>query len=472
LSLLWSACASIENSKDDLILDHLKPHANIRNLKISGYAGARLPIWIENLHVKILVSLELARCDYLEHLPSLGELTHLKKLWLECLPSLQVIGQPSQQSSITRIDSYFPPNLEILIVRRCKELKQLPILPPCLVHLEINQVGLTEFQRIGGLHGENIGTNSSKLLFVSVEECASLKGSILLQEQYIRTICVLRIINCKELEYVPLLFEEMSELTELSIINCPKFKTSSEVKGKIFLTSLEKLTIKQSGDLECSLIKLLHGLSKLSELVLENCLSLESLPSADVCKSLKSLKFMDLIGCENLQSLGGLGSLGHLIALKISGCSKLTEVGSSVTPHASALASTAAAEDDCIEEENLVVSASSLLIDYVEVDLPTILNIEPLKSICHTKGLVIRDGTQMECLPEQWLLQNHKELQSLKVLSANSLEFVPMDMRNLRSLNFLLLSGAEKLQSLPDLPSSLQWLHVMGCCPELETMLE
>jgi hypothetical protein len=42
------------------------------------------------------------------------------------------------------------------------------------------------------------------------------------------------------------------------------------------------------------------------------------------------------------------------------------------------------------------------------------------------------------------------------------LESLPMHMRNLRSLNFLLLLGAEKLQSLPDLPSSLQWLHVMG----------
>jgi hypothetical protein len=328
--------------------------------------------------------------------------------------------------------------------------------------LEISRVGLTEFRGIGGLHSENTGTNSSKLLFVSVEECATLKGSLLFQEQYIRTIRVLCIINCKELEYVPLLFEEMSELTELSIINCPKLKTLSEVEGKIFLPSLEKLTIKQSGDLECSLIESLHGLSRLSELVLENCLSLESLPSTDVCKSLNSLKFMEIIGCENLQSLGDLGSLGHLIALKISACSKLTEVGSSVTPHASALASTAAVKDDCIEEENLVVSASSLLIDYVEVDLPTILNIEPLKSICHTNGLEIRDGTQMECLPEQWLLQNHKELQSLKVLSANSLESLPMHMRNLRSLNFLLLLGAEKLQSLPDLPSSLQWLHVMG----------
>lgn len=57
------------------------------------------------------------------------------------------------------------------------------------------------------------------------------------------------------------------------------------------------------------------------------------------------------------------------------------------------------------------------------------------------------------------------------MLSAKSLESLPPRMRDLRALNFLLLSGAEKLRSLPDLPSSLQWLHVMGCCPELEAQI-
>ncbi|XP_062202401.1 disease resistance protein RGA2-like isoform X2 [Phragmites australis] len=472
LSLSWSAWASVENSKDDLILDHLEPHANIRNLKISGYGGARLPVWIENLRVKNLVSLELARCLYWEHLPSLGELTFLKKLWLECLPSLQQIGQSSQLSNISCIDSYLPPNLETLIVRRCKELTQLPILPPSLVHLEISKVGLTKLPRIGNLNGECIDTKPSKLLFVSVEECeclTSLERSLRLQMQYIRTIHVLRISDCKELESAPLSFEEMSELRELDIRNCPKLRTSSELEGKILPPSLENLTIKQFGDLEQSLIKSLHGLANLSELVLENCPGLVSLPSADVCKSLKSLKFMEIIRCENLSSFGGLGSLRSLIVLKISTCSKLTEVGLSLTPHASAPSAADSAAG--IEEVNLVVPASSLQIDYLEVDLPYVLNIEPLKSLCHTKGLVIRDGMQMESLPEQWLLQNHKELRSLKVLSANSLESLPLGMRDLSSLNFLLLSGVEKLRSLPDLPSSLQWLHVMGCCPELETQI-
>ncbi|KAF8726401.1 hypothetical protein HU200_019865 [Digitaria exilis] len=508
LSLMWSARNNAENGNDDLILDHLEPHANIRNLTISGYCGTRLPFWIEKLRVKNLVSLELARCIYWEQLPSLGELECLKKLWLERLPSLQQIGQTSQRSNNSCIDSYLPPHLDTLIVRHCEELKQLPIIPPSLVHMKISKVGLTKFPRIGNLHGESIETRPSKLQFVSVEECENLtllEGSLLLQIHYIRTINVLCISDCKELESAPR-FDEMGHLRELNIRNCPKLRVSGEIEGMIMSPLLKKLIIKQSGDVGHLLMKSLHGLTNLSELELENCPGLRSLPSADVCKTLKSLKFLEIIGCENLSSLGGLGSLRSLISLKISSCSNL------IAPHESGIAGDAAADGDIgrawlpalasyviglwrrfwtphppryrglagggwepsvlvAQEENPVVPDSNFQIDYLEIDLPYVLNIQPLSSLCHTKGLVIRGGTQMESLPEQWLLQNHNELESLKVLSANSLESQPPRMRDLRSLNFLLLSGAGKLRSLPDLPSSLKWLHVMGCCPELEAQI-
>jgi len=476
LTLWWSARANVESSKDNLILDHLEPHASIRNLKISGNCGERLPVWIENVHVINLISLELARCLYWEHLPSFGGLKYLKKLWLERLPNLQQIGQLSNTSCI---DSYLPPNLGTLIVRYCKLLTQLPILPPSLVHLEIFKVGLTELPMIGRLHSVSTETKQSKLLFISIEECeylTSLVESLLSQTQYIGGIHVLRIIDCKNLESVPLSFREMSELRELDIGNCPRLRiVSSDVGNKILPPSLKKLVVKQCGDLELVLIESLHGLANLSELVLENCPGLESLPSADVWKNLKSLKFMEIIGCDNLTSFGGLGSLGSLISLKISGCSKLTELSLSMTAQAPAVATAEGGggggdDDDSIQEDNVVVPAtSSLHVDYLEVDIPSVLNIDPLKSLCHTKGLTIGGGRQMQSLPEQWLLQNHRKLQSLRVQGASSLESLPVGMRDLTALNSLLLSGAEKLRSLVDLPSTLRSLDIMGCCPELET---
>ncbi|XP_015698758.2 putative disease resistance protein RGA1 [Oryza brachyantha] len=159
-SLSWSARATVENSKDELLLNHLEPHANIGTLKISGYGGVSSPNWIENLCIKNLVSLELARCLYWEHLPSLGELESLKHLWLECLPSLQHIGQSSHLSISNCVDLSLPPNLDTMIVRCCKELKELPTLPSTLVHFEISSVGLTKFPRIGQRCNGNLETKS------------------------------------------------------------------------------------------------------------------------------------------------------------------------------------------------------------------------------------------------------------------------------------------------------------------------
>lgn len=451
LSLAWSARAAVENRKDELLLNHLEPYANIETLRISGYGGVRSPIWIENLCIKNLVSLELARCLYWEKLPSLGELVSLKHLWLECLPSLQQIGQSSEASSSNCVDLSLPPNLDTMIVRRCKELRALPILPTTLVHFETSNVGLTKLPRIGKECNENLETKSSRLLVVVVEECKclnSLEESLLVQGDYIKSIHVLRISDCEDLEAAPLVFEQMNELRELDIRNCPKLRTSRGVGDTFLPLALQKLNVNYCGELELPLIGALQGLTHLSELVLEKCKYLESLPSHDVFKSLKSLKSLEIIGCENLSSLGGLGSLQYLLELKISACSKLMAIGSSQTPDAS--------------------STSTLQIDYIEIDLPDILHLEPLKGLCHTKGLVIRGGTQLESLPEEWLLQNRGKLQSLKIYSASSLESLPLHMRDLCSLNLLLLSGARKLQSLPDFPSSLQKLDITCCCKELE----
>lgn len=441
----------MENRKDELLLNHLEPYANIETLRISGYGGVRSPIWIENLCIKNLVSLELARCLYWEKLPSLGELVSLKHLWLECLPSLQQIGQSSEASSSNCVDLSLPPNLDTMIVRRCKELRALPILPTTLVHFETSNVGLTKLPRIGKECNENLETKSSRLLVVVVEECKclnSLEESLLVQGDYIKSIHVLRISDCEDLEAAPLVFEQMNELRELDIRNCPKLRTSRGVGDTFLPLALQKLNVNYCGELELPLIGALQGLTHLSELVLEKCKYLESLPSHDVFKSLKSLKSLEIIGCENLSSLGGLGSLQYLLELKISACSKLMAIGSSQTPDAS--------------------STSTLQIDYIEIDLPDILHLEPLKGLCHTKGLVIRGGTQLESLPEEWLLQNRGKLQSLKIYSASSLESLPLHMRDLCSLNLLLLSGARKLQSLPDFPSSLQKLDITCCCKELE----
>lgn len=213
---------------------------------------------------------------------------------------------------------------------------------------------------------------------------------------------------------------------------------------------------------ELPLVGSLQLLANLSRLELQNCSSLVSLPSADVFKSLRSLRDMRIEGCENLSSLGGLGSLPSLSLLVIGRCSKLTEAaGSSLTRVASGSASGG-------EEEHLLESGSSLQISSLNIGLPSLLLLEPLKSLCHTEYLNIWYGSEMESLPERWLLQNRTSLQRLYIFSACSLKSLPPIMQDLCSLEELDLSDAEQLQSLPYLPSSLKRLIISGCHPDLK----
>uniref|UniRef100_A0A453JLR9 Disease resistance protein RGA4 n=1 Tax=Aegilops tauschii subsp. strangulata TaxID=200361 RepID=A0A453JLR9_AEGTS len=462
LCLEWSKSEQIMT--DGLILDHLEPHANIKVLQIQGYEGPRVPFWIENRSVKNLVSLRLISCINWEYLPSLGELELLKLLMLDHLPKLRQIGRPSDMSS-NSMELLLPQSLDTLVVIECRKLRELPILPPSLVSLQIRHVWLTKLPMIGKISSESIESKSSKLTEIIITGCpclTSLEGSLLEQKLYMGALRVLKVDDCIQLESASIPFEEMKELKELKVKTCPKLRTTRDARDKLVPLSLRELTIAQCGDLELSLLGSLQLLTNLSRLELENCSSLVSLPSMDVFKSLGSLRIIYIDGCENLSSLGGLGSLPFLIWLSIVGCSKLTEaVGTSLTRVASGFGSGG-------EEEQLVETGSSLQICSLKIDLPSLLLLEPLKSLCHTEYLDISNGSEMESLPERWLLQNRTSLQGLDITKADSLRSLPPSMQDLCSLKELWLFGAGQLRSLPYLPSSLKKLNITGCHPELE----
>uniref|UniRef100_A0A0D9Z444 R13L1/DRL21-like LRR repeat region domain-containing protein n=1 Tax=Oryza glumipatula TaxID=40148 RepID=A0A0D9Z444_9ORYZ len=78
------------NSREDcsIILGNLEPNSNMKNLKISGYAGAKIPYWIAKAYVKNLISLDLG----------IGKLYKLEETSISCrIPTAQAssIGQPS-----------------------------------------------------------------------------------------------------------------------------------------------------------------------------------------------------------------------------------------------------------------------------------------------------------------------------------------------------------------------------------------
>nr|UBY07442.1 NBS-LRR disease resistance protein [Dasypyrum villosum] len=460
LFMKWSTPDQIMT--DNLVLDHLEPHVNIKELQIQGYPGPKIPSWMKNSSVKNLVSLRLISCINWEYLPSLGELVFLKFLMLKDLRKLQQIGRSSDMSGSSSMELLLPQGLISLEVNECRELRELPILPPSLVSLDIRNVCWTKLPMIGKISSGCIEPKSSMLNKIVITNCpclSSLEGSLLEQKLHMRTLHALTINNCPDLQSAPIPFEEMKELKELIIRECPKLRTMRDGKDKLVPSSLRRLAIGRCGDLELPLLESLQLLTNLSHLGLHYCSSLVSLPSGNVFKSLRLLQSMHIEECENLSSLGGLGSLPTLYYLVISGCGKLVEAGSSSL--------TRVASGSGGEEEHLVEPGSSLEITNLSIDLPSLLHLEPLKSLCRTEYLCINTVSEMDSLPELWLLQNRSSLRSLTIPKANSLRSLPPSMQDLCSLENLYLDAGQ-LQSLPYLPSSLKTLFLPGCHPDLK----
>uniref|UniRef100_A0A0E0MKP0 NB-ARC domain-containing protein n=1 Tax=Oryza punctata TaxID=4537 RepID=A0A0E0MKP0_ORYPU len=463
LSLEWSQHTDEHHIIDELVLHHLEPHTNIRKLRICGYKGRIVPFWIENLSVRNLVSIKLESCINWEQLPSLGELALLRYLLLRNLPKLQQIGLHSHMSSSSSMELLLPPSLQNLEITQCPKLQELPLLPPSLVSFVIRDVNCTKLPRIGKLRGESSGTILSHLQKVAINECpclSSLEDSFFEQKQHMVTLRFLRIINCIHLESASMPFEAMNMLIYLDI-DCAKLRAPRGAGEKFLPSSLKCLHIRSCGDYERTVFgsPQEQQLTNLYWLSLKNCSNLVSLPSAEAfSRNLTSLQNITIKGCENLSSLGGLGSLPSLSELQISCCGKLTKVGSSLNPYASGG-----------EEEHPVDSRSSLRISSLYIDTSSLLLVEPLNSLCYTEHLVIGDASQMESLPDRWLLQNSASLKSLDIRNVKSFESLPPSMRDLTSLRYLELCGVgQLLGSLPDLPTSLLELVICQMGSELK----
>ncbi|KAK1626237.1 hypothetical protein QYE76_000552 [Lolium multiflorum] len=124
-------------AKEDHVLESLQPHSNLLELHIGGHGGATCPSWLgSNLSVKALESLCLVDVAW-NNFPPIGELVFVSELGEEH-PS----GIPSQSFQnlkrlelvkISRLKKWVGISacrlvslLEVLIVKECSELVELP----------------------------------------------------------------------------------------------------------------------------------------------------------------------------------------------------------------------------------------------------------------------------------------------------------------------------------------------------------
>ncbi|XP_056165315.1 putative disease resistance protein At3g14460 [Syzygium oleosum] len=344
LTMQW--CRDFENFRDEeleaKVLDLLCPHQNLQILKIFFYGGLEFPSWLGSPpHVNI-VHLHLHGCRRAKTLPSLGQLSSLKELYIEGLNAICKVGSEFYgtrspfMSLITLEFKDMPlwedwshwvgteevgvlfPRLEHLIIQDCPILiGTLPSQLSSLIELEINSCprmdaspSITSLPSLEKLkfRGCNEGVlkslvNLTSLTALAVKDVANLTclshgftSSLIKLEE-------LEMGNCKKLLYLWQdidIIGNLACLKRLVVHNCSEFIYFGAGKGDIELPiNLETIELTDCVNLEKLPCKM-HTLSSLINLTVDNCPKLVSFPETGIPTSVISL----YVGrCNMLQSL-------------------------------------------------------------------------------------------------------------------------------------------------------------------------
>ncbi|KAI0514059.1 hypothetical protein KFK09_010093 [Dendrobium nobile] len=450
LTLCWSNIDLRNINLYESVLDNLQPPKCLRNLSIQRYMGARSPIWMNNVNpIFNIEKIELTDCCECETLPPFGQLPFLKSLILDNMPKVQCLeskfnGNDTYRAfpllevlcitKLEELEDWFEtgvaaedgclfPCLIKLDLRDCPKLKELPSLPSKLKRLEIDGIGWTAL---------NFYSNSNPI-----------------------PLETLMVFGCPNITFLPLADEiaRLSALRYLTITNCPNLISLGRYR-EVETTNnchlmLSDLTISDSSVL---LMEPLRSIASLKKLTVERNNELISFPNEAeqwflrVSSSLCELNYMYLASLQSLPS--SLECLSSLQKLSIIKCPNLVSLGEMQTTN------------NC-----------HLILNYLRISDPSVLLMEPLRSIASLKILIIEQNDEVVSFPneaEQWFLKVSSSLCELEFINLKSLQSLPSSLESLSSLHFLFCNNAPMLRELPKLPPSLKRLSIWGCHPELE----
>ncbi|KAH0463426.1 hypothetical protein IEQ34_008008 [Dendrobium chrysotoxum] len=215
-------------------------------------------------------------------------------------------------------------------------------------------------------------------------------------------------------------------LVELELFDCPMLKELPSLPSK-----LKRLEIDRIGWTTLNFCSNSNPIP-LETLMVFDCPNIASLPLADEIARLAALRYLEIKDCPNLISLG-----------------RYREVESTNNCH--------------------------LMLSNLSISDPSVLLMEPLRSIASLKQLNIMGNDELVSFPneaEQWFLKVRSSLCKLELLYLKSLQSLPSSLESLSSLQELSINDVPMLRELPNLPPSLKSLSICNCPPLKERYRE
>ncbi|KAL5737090.1 hypothetical protein ACOSQ2_031888 [Xanthoceras sorbifolium] len=292
---------------DEKVLEALKPHANLKEFRISGYNGAKFPFWMGDNSFNNVVSIELIDCHNCSQLPPLALLPSLQTLYLCGMSQMMYIDDHFQSGGTIR---GFP-SLQSLTIDDLPSLRRFSReggreLLPCLTSLVIVSCPKLTLPHLPAVEQ------------LKVSECNEVVlGSI----SNLKSLISLSVSGNTELNYLPHgMLLNLTSLKELSISGFSKLKClPTEL---VNLIALETLGILGCEEFESFPDQGMVGLKCLKYLNFDCCMKLTSLPEG--IRHLSCLETLTFWGCPALVTLpGGIKYLTSLHKLQLSGSTKL-----------------------------------------------------------------------------------------------------------------------------------------------------
>ncbi|KAJ0851169.1 putative P-loop containing nucleoside triphosphate hydrolase, leucine-rich repeat domain superfamily [Helianthus annuus] len=478
LELVWGD--ELNDSRNDMlekeVLNELKPcDEKLIQLQIRSYGGLEFPNWVGAPSFRRLQKLEIRGCKRCTSIPTLGQLSSLKELFIQGLNAVEVVGFelfgtgqafPSLETLSFRdmcgwkkwSGAVFP-RLQKLQIKDCSNLVEVTLEAlPSLNDLELygcpNLVEVT-LEALPSLNDLEL-YGCPNLVEVTLEALPSLND--------------LRISKCDS-GVLRSLVEVASAVTKLDITEISGL--NDEVWGGVieYLGAVEELSMGSCNEIrylvksDAAASKILVKLSKLRVYGCGNLVSLvEKEEDSCISNLLTSLRVLEVYCCKNMERCSCPDGIEDLT---VDGCSSMTAVS---FPRGGQEKLRSLKIYNCrnlLEREwewggqktnNNRSSSSMPMLEYVWIrDWPNLKSMIELNCLVHLTELIIRNCENLESFPDTLT-----SLKKLNITNCPKLE-VSFFGENLTSLKQLEIRNCPRMDaSLPGWvwPPTLQFLTI------------